>query len=437
MPYSPLSSLPNLFTQNGQNKSVGVLAPKPYVASQNMSIAPKNIGVKTQSVNNNLVVPPNTTPQPVKAQPDPNVMAEQKALISKGATNIDGTPLQADGIVGKNTLAARAKYAAPVNPIPTPNNPTPPAPTYSAQDTGLYGNMIADLANRSTETGDAYNKSMDAYNKTAQDILDFNKQKAQQTSDINQSGTWTSRALGEQGQANIQNAATEAALSGKLQAQSNVITGANTQQGLLQSALQNAIGYAQPQLGAVGTQTYYNPITGQTSNGGTNTPFSGGIAQGNVALGQQYAQNISANNQAKTVKNQIVNDLNATPLNPSDFTDINSFIQLLSGKVSNPKYQILSNQLAEYVNTLTPILGVGGDNTNLKTQIAQGMINGQASGQSIVDVLNGIERLADAKLQSQAGGTNGSAINDTSTQNNTVSAGGYAFKKVNGKWVPA
>jgi len=67
----------------------------------------------------------------------------------------------------------------------------------------------------------------------------------------------------------------------------------------------------------------------------------------------------------------------------------------------------LSNYLSEYVNTLAPILGVGGDTTNLKTQIAQGFINAHQSGQSISSVLNGIETLAQQKLQAQQGGSQG------------------------------
>lgn len=182
-----------------------------------------------------------------------------------------------------------------------------------------------------------------------------------------------------------------------------------------------------------------------TGPGGTGgSAFTAGQVQGNQALGAQYAQNISANNQAKAIKSQIVSYIDSNPqLNPAVFTDANALIQLMSGKVSNPQYQILSNDLSEYVNTLTPILGVGGDSTNLKTEIAQGFVSAVQSGKSITTVLDGIEQLADAKLAVQANGGNSVAPPNTtsgttpngSSSNGTISAGGYTFTQVNGQWV--
>lgn len=183
------------------------------------------------------------------------------------------------------------------------------------------------------------------------------------------------------------------------------IGAAATGQGQQFGAAQSALGAAQPQLAPTGQQAYYNPVTQQQAPGG-NTPFTGGQVQGDVALGQQYAQNVSANNQAKAIKSSVQTYLAQNPtLNPSAFPDFNSALQFLNGKVSNPQYQILSNQLQEYINTLAPILGVGGDTTNLKTQIANGFINAKASGQSISQVLDGIEQLANAKLVAQQGGS--------------------------------
>ena len=85
---------------------------------------------------------------PTVAKPDPAVLKIQQDLIAKGATNPDGTPLKADGIMGANTKAAQAKLAAsPVTPEkpsgaampaqpaePTPAAPTGPWPAGSPQD---------------------------------------------------------------------------------------------------------------------------------------------------------------------------------------------------------------------------------------------------------------------------------------------------------------
>ena len=54
-----------------------------------------------------------TAPTPAATVPpgaDPKVLALQKQLIAKGAKNIDGTPLVADGKMGKNTQAAMKQF---------------------------------------------------------------------------------------------------------------------------------------------------------------------------------------------------------------------------------------------------------------------------------------------------------------------------------------
>lgn len=288
----------------------------------------------------------------------------------------------------------------------------------------------------------------------------------------------------------------QAQLANTLGYDTSVINSGLTGSGQQYSALNSATGLSQPQIGQYG-QTYYSPLSGgaiqptpqqytikpgdtfynlaggdqnkvtaiEAANPGVDpnnlqpgqqikmpaaqqgTPFTAGQVQGDQALGQQYAQNVSAVNQAKAIKGQIQSYISANPnLNPSVFTDINSLIQLMSGKVSSPQYQTLSNYLSEYVSTLAPILGVGGDTTNLKTQIAQGFVNAAQSGQSISTVLDGIEQLANAKLAAQAGGSNStnasSVVSPSVTQSNpgsstggTASAGGYTFKQdSSGKW---
>lgn len=180
--------------------------------------------------------------------------------------------------------------------------------------------------------------------------------------------------------------------------------------------------YTNPELGPIGSQQFYNP--NQPNGGGT--PFTAGEVSGNTALGQQYAQNVSANNQAESIRGQIDQTLAGNPqLNPSSFTDVNKALQFLNGKVSNPAYQTLSNQLTEYVNTLAPILGVGGDTTNLKTQIAQGFVNAAASGQSLSSVLQSISQLAQTKLNAQKGGESGSVQQPNNTNANSTTASAW------------
>jgi hypothetical protein len=108
----------------------------------------------------------------------------------------------------------------------------------------------------------------------------------------------------------------------------------------------------------------------------------------------------TANTAAKGIEGTIQQYLSSNPsLNASASTLANAASQWLQGKqLGDPAYQTLFNYLNEYISTLAPILGVGGDTTNLKTEIAQSFVNAKASGQSISQVLNNISKLADDKL---------------------------------------
>jgi hypothetical protein len=133
----------------------------------------------------------------------------------------------------------------------------------------------------------------------------------------------------------------------------------------------------------------------------------------------------SANTAAEGIKNTITNYLGANPsLNPSELAAGNLLQQWIQGKqLTDPKYQTLFNYLNEYTNTLAPILGVGGDPTNFKTQIAQGFINAAASGQSITQVLNAMSQLATNKIHDMQSGALGGG---TTVSQNGGGTGGFA-----------
>lgn len=123
----------------------------------------------------------------------------------------------------------------------------------------------------------------------------------------------------------------------------------------------------------------------------------------------------SANTAAKGIENQIISYLQSNPgLNTSELAAGNKLQQWIEGKqLADPKYQILFNALDEYTNTLAPILGVGGNPTNLKTEIAQRFINAAASGQSIAEVLKSMAVLADSKLANMRSGATGGGVVST------------------------
>lgn len=176
---------------------------------------------------------------------------------------------------------------------------------------------------------------------------------------------------------------------------------ANTAQGNQITAQNNAGNLASPRQNGY---VLIDPSTGQPvggAGGATGAAFQGGqIGAAETAGGNTFALN-QANTAAKGIQGTIQQYIAANPnLNASSSTIANAAQQWIQGKqLGDPAYQNLFNYINEYISTLAPILGVGGDTTNLKTQIAQSFINSQASGQSISQVLNGIGQLADQKLQ--------------------------------------
>lgn len=251
-----------------------------------------------------------------------------------------------------------------------------------------------------------------------------------------------------------------------------------TEQQLQQAALSSAATYAQPSVAGYG-QTTFDPLTGTFSGGQdgldprsvaidlaqkvannemtyeqavASLGYAGGAGQQflNQAL-QGVAPNFniprstatitgqadvfgqlpaleSADTAAEGIKNKITTYLASNPqLNPSALAAGNVLQQWIQGKqLSDPKYQTLFNYLNEYTNTLAPILGVGGDPTNLKTQIAQSFINAAASGQSISEVLENIQGLSRGKIQDiRSGAAGGGVVSTPQTGGGTGSGGLY------------
>lgn len=165
------------------------------------------------------------------------------------------------------------------------------------------------------------------------------------------------------------------------------------------TALGSAGNLSQPvsQFGVLGTPQSVGPFGSNTGA----AAFQGGYIGGQQAAGQTAAQMTVANTAAKGIEGTIQQYLQTNPqLNVSTSTIANAAQQWLQGKqLGDPAYQTLFNYLNEYISTLAPILGVGGDTTNLKTEIAQSFVNAKASGQSIAQVLQNIGKLADQKLQ--------------------------------------
>lgn len=348
----------------------------------------------------------------------PTQTPKSSTMVSPDGTKVTHTyDTQNNNSSGNSSGLLTSPPSGTANGYIVPQGQSNPQPSQQqAPSQGSYTGFVNNLNNAAYNPSQATQQGLLTAGKTAQQISDLQAQLGASRKNENQTiGDIERNPIPlqfQQGQAQAtqsQYVKQQDAISQQIAGLSNLygpsLNAAVSGQGQQITAAQQGGALTQPQLAATGQQAYYNPLTQQQAPGG-NTPFGGGQVQGDVALGQQYAQNVSANNQAKAIKSSVQTYLAQNPtLNPSLFPDVNTALQFLNGKVSNPQYQVLSNQLQEYINTLAPILGVGGDTTNLKTQIANGFINAKASGQSISQVLDGIEQLANAKLAAQQGGS--------------------------------
>ena len=266
-------------------------------------------------------------------------------------------------------------------------------------------------------------------------------------------------ALSDAQQAELQGLAKQLEAQGySNEAISSALAGVNTMQTTQIGGLGSAANYAQPSTAGYG-QTVFDPLTGTFTGGqggldpqtvantlatavrnGSMTyeqavsslGYAGGAGQQflNNALGPGFNPTLStatiggqanvlgqlpalesADTAAEGIKNKITTYLQANPsINPSALNAAGVLQKWIAGQTSDPKYQTFLNYLNEYTNTLAPILGVGGDPTNLKTQIAQNFVNAAASGQSIAEVLENMQGLSRGKIRDLRSGATGGGV---------------------------
>lgn len=160
-------------------------------------------------------------------------------------------------------------------------------PTYDPNNAGLYGQLIAALANKSNQASTDY---------TTQQNLANNYNQALQTSRTNEAQGLAANALNpiplefQQGRGQVlqtQYAQEQAALGSAFQGASTLQQAANTQQQLQQQGLTSAAGLASPQQVGYNVQ-YLNPLTGQQVGGGA----TGTLPQSAQDAVNSYAQQV-------------------------------------------------------------------------------------------------------------------------------------------------
>jgi hypothetical protein len=366
--------------------------------------------------------------------------------------------------------------AAPMG-TPAKMTTTTPQPQQNTQQS-IFQSVVGSLANPQASKQTV--QAQKAYEKAVQNLQQFNQSAIDTKKGIYDAPTSARVMQGRDAAVQQANAETRAALQDAVGQQQEAIGFGQTQQSLNQQAQSAAAGFSAPQVTGFG-QTAFNPLSGNFGGGSqgldpqsaamklanevvsgrmtydqavSSLGYAGGAGQQflnqalqgvpggyNIPLGQATLQGQSqvlgnlpalesADVAAEGIKNKINSYLSANPqLNPSALAVGNTLQQWVQGKqLSDPKYQTLFNYLNEYTNTLAPILGVGGEPTNLKTEIAQSFINAAASGQSITEVLENMQSLSKGKLQDLRSGATGGGVqsnpNVGGNQNSGTGTGG-------------
>lgn len=229
-----------------------VAAPVSYNA-QNSSVltAPSKIGVQAKS--------------PVVSTPSNTLPTNQ---VKQTTTPQNTGTLAADDPSNKyNTSMGQlnTNYKDPNAPVAQPNY-SAPQPVQQSSDTGLYGKLVTDLANRSTQSGEDYKAAQAEANRVAEEQTAQATDYAHKTNNIAGTAGFLTQQSGLQGQLTNQYNTVQGALSSQAASANSRLGAANTQQGLLQQALSSAVGAVSPQM-QFGQLT--SPLTGNPINGGS------------------------------------------------------------------------------------------------------------------------------------------------------------------------
>lgn len=223
-----------------------------------------------------------------------------------------------------------------------------------------------------------------------------------------------------QGQEGITNSYYQQKINNALQAYQNAIAEQQTQQ----SGLGAAGGLVQPtQAGPTnvpyypGTGQYGTPAAGAYGTTGSSGLQNVGSIAGQINIGQNVTQLNSYLGGAQVIGSNLNSLISSANINPVGLTYANGLIQFGSKAMSDPNYQKFAGQINDFVASLAPILGVGGNVTDMKTQMSNQIVNGLQSGSTIQQVVSYFLSQAQQKIQGlQAGG----GVNTGGTQTGTT-----------------
>lgn len=333
---------------------VGALAPKP---SLTLPKAPASQAVKSHIVNadgshETTYHDPDKTPSTgVSAKPQPLANNFSAGGVGNGQQGTAPTQTyQAPAITGQTTTPSGATVDASSGGLIQAPNVQPP------QQQNPFKVGVQGLLNIGQNGSQAYTDAQ----KYAQSIQDkLAQSRLAQANSLEANANDPVDIQFQTGRANNLNEkylAQQTALSNEYGAATNLIGAANTQQGQQASAFGGAIGATAPQAYGLTTQPY-NPYTDTFGGGGTNGAIDRATQAGNIGSAQGFAQDYNTGKAklatADGIQSQIVATLKNTPgLNDTSITPITELNELFSGVSSKPGQQLLSQQIANYIQTL-------------------------------------------------------------------------------------
>lgn len=248
---------------------------------------------------------------------------------------------------------------------------------YDPRNSGLYGQMIADLANRSQQSGADYQTAQARFNDIAKQQTELSNQQAQKTFEIGARPGDVSQATGEQGLLNQLFASRQAALTPQYNAAATALGAANTQQQAQYNALGTAIGAAAPDAYGL-TQQPFNRVTGQF--GGNQSIGERAEQAGNVQsiqdLTQQKSQIQSIFNGADANFKLLLDTAQQGGVNNGDIPALNALQQNVSrGLTSNSAVINFQNTLAAVRSLYAQILGGGTTTVDSQNRAEQAIPN--------------------------------------------------------------
>lgn len=359
-------------------------APEQNVPKPSMSIAPTQV----KTVPNQ---PTGNTTQASQGTPTVNTTAQINNSAGTLNPNYNVQPGVTQGITQQpQTTATGANTQSQGQPSPyTPNS-------------GLYGQLIAGLANNYSRPSAEYQQATQDYKGAVGNLADFNKNLATAYGNIESQPIPLEFQQGREQVLARQAASQQAALQGAVNQQQAALGFANTQQGQQQGALAAAMQAA----GQTLTPGQYQPFN--EANGGG---FGAGLERGRVAANYSYNTNLSQDFAAQaaqlqqpmqalhTVAGQAAQFLEANGLNSNTSTLANSAINQGLKQTNPAAYATIKAVGAEAQTLIANIAGISGDLIPSDiTQKAQSMSIDDMSARDILAFVQAVDAIGQARL---------------------------------------